>query len=375
MNNKYKYLHILWHDELKFNLPYVNMINYEERYFNKDEHIFITPHKMVYESLSHFNNVKLVKNGNLINRYGNIADWIFVHYVSGCDAIGFLFTKTKYAKKVIMRSWGGNELRPYISEPAKSLKEKIDKFVRNTYAFLYHRIVKKFCVIGVANIVDVLDVQSVYGENMRTYPISYGYHVNHEINYEDIMANRRENNKERILIGNSANKRNKHIEILDILSKYKNENIDLYLILSYGADMNYISKVENYATSIFGDKVHFIRDLMNAENYAKFISTIDIGIIADTTSRALGLLFSLSVFESKIYVERNGKIASAIAYSGCIPNYIDTIVSDDYCNFISNNKNNSMKMKEIFGRHKSNEEKCTEMKYLFDMLDNNKKGN
>lgn len=372
---KYKFLHILWHDELKFNIPYVEMINLEEKYFNKDDHLFITPHKTVYENLSKFSNVKLVKNGNLINRYGNVADWIFVHYISGCGAIKFLFTKKRYAKKVIMRSWGGNELRPYISEPAKSINTKIDKLVRNTYAFFYHRIVKNFCVIGVANIVDVLDVQTVYGKDMRTYPISYGYTVNREIDYEGIANNRQKNSTVKVLIGNSANSRNKHIEILDILSVYKNENIDIYLILSYGAEKDYIDRVEKHAESLFGEKVHFIRDFMNVEDYTKFISTIDIGIIADTSSRALGLLFRLSVFESKIYVERNGKIASAIEYVDCIPNYIDTIVSDGYCNFIRNNKMNSMKMKKVFGRHKSNEERCTKMKHLFDMLDSNKKGN
>ena len=37
-----------------------------------------------------------------------------------------------------------------------------------------------------------------------------------------------------ILIGNSATETNNHIEVLDLLSKFKNEDIKIYVPLSYG---------------------------------------------------------------------------------------------------------------------------------------------
>lgn len=47
-----KYLHIIWHPDLKFIPKLIKMINEEDSYFNLEEHIFITPHKKVYDEMS-----------------------------------------------------------------------------------------------------------------------------------------------------------------------------------------------------------------------------------------------------------------------------------------------------------------------------------
>ena len=51
---KVKYLHIIWHPDLKFIPKLIKMINEEKGYFNSEEHLFITPHERVYNELKDF---------------------------------------------------------------------------------------------------------------------------------------------------------------------------------------------------------------------------------------------------------------------------------------------------------------------------------
>jgi hypothetical protein len=77
-----------------------------------------------------------------------------------------------------------------------------------------------------------------------------------------------------------------HIEVLNQLTKYQNENIRIYLPLSYG-DKNYGDQVEKYAKNLFGDKVVCLRNMMTKSDYMDFLSMIDIAIF--NTSRQIGL--------------------------------------------------------------------------------------
>ena len=52
ISRKAKYVHIIWHPDLKFIPKLIKMINEKKEYFNEKDHLFITPHKRVYDELS-----------------------------------------------------------------------------------------------------------------------------------------------------------------------------------------------------------------------------------------------------------------------------------------------------------------------------------
>jgi len=105
-----------------------------------------------------------------------------------------------------------------------------------------------------------------------------------------------------IMVGNSADASNEHIEALEILQKYKNENIKIVLILSYGGTEEYIKKVQEKGKNIFGDKCKVILDYMNFQEYLGFINSIDICLFNHKRQQGLGNQMVLFALHKKVYV-------------------------------------------------------------------------
>lgn len=48
---KYKFIHIFWHSDIKFNPQIVKMINENPEYFDLKEHYLVTPHHTTYDAI------------------------------------------------------------------------------------------------------------------------------------------------------------------------------------------------------------------------------------------------------------------------------------------------------------------------------------
>lgn len=120
-------------------------------------------------------------------------------------------------------------------------------------------------------------------------------------------ANDKKNDQQRtikILIGNSATKENQHEEVLYILSKYANENIEIFVPLSYG-DMSYKINIQDLGHKIFGEKFHAITDFMAYKDYVSFLNSIDIGIFNNNRQQALGNLYLLNGLGKKVFIRKD----------------------------------------------------------------------
>ncbi|MBE5940676.1 MAG: hypothetical protein E7266_09815 [Lachnospiraceae bacterium] len=104
-----------------------------------------------------------------------------------------------------------------------------------------------------------------------------------------------------ILLGNSATYSNCHLEALDILSKYKEENMKIYIPLSYG-DKKYGNQVSNKAKEIFGDKAVPMFEFLEREKYFQLLSNIDIVVFAHNRQQAVGNIVPLLYAGKKIYI-------------------------------------------------------------------------
>lgn len=350
-----KYLHIFWHNDVKFNVPFARMICTEDKYFNSGEHIFVTPHSQVYEKIKEYGNACLVEDGNLINACGKYCDWIFVHCL-GCNKLSFLFTKKKYARKVIWRTWGHDVKTKADVKSQLSLKRKFYCVIKNAYVTLHANIIRRFYMIGIANSIDILKINKVYGD-MKTNCISYGYRPEHYVTLKSTYEGMKPSEVTRVLVGHSGWDSDKHFEIFEKLKEYANENILVTMVLSYG-DKDYIKLVKEKAIEYFGDKVEFIEEFMPNSEYAKFLSGIDIAILASVNSSALGNLALLTFFEKKVYVNPNGDLAVAIENDGCKYYDYNDIGNISFKDFIKIDVDNLQKMKSVYGNIRSPQESC-----------------
>ncbi|AUR53023.1 TDP-N-acetylfucosamine:lipid II N-acetylfucosaminyltransferase [Aquella oligotrophica] len=108
----------------------------------------------------------------------------------------------------------------------------------------------------------------------------------------------------KILLGNSASLANNHIETIDRLKPFVNNNILIYCPLSYGCQQN-AKKVIGYGREIFKDKFVPMIDLLEENEYYKFLTTIDIAIFNHHRQEALANIINLLYFGKKVYINKN----------------------------------------------------------------------
>jgi len=107
-----------------------------------------------------------------------------------------------------------------------------------------------------------------------------------------------------ILVGNSADPSNNHIEVLESLRIYASKNICIYCPLSYG-DTVYASKVANCGQSLFGTKFVAMRDFISHDKYLDFLAQIDIAIFNHRRQQGMGNITTLLGFGKKVYIRND----------------------------------------------------------------------
>ena len=105
----------------------------------------------------------------------------------------------------------------------------------------------------------------------------------------------------KIQVGNSADVTNEHFEIFEKLKKYKEEDIVIFVPLSYG-DKEYAQKVITKGKEIFGEKFKPLVDFMEFQAYLDFLGEIDIAIFAHKRQQAMGNIITLLGLGKKVYL-------------------------------------------------------------------------
>ena len=95
-----------------------------------------------------------------------------------------------------------------------------------------------------------------------------------------------------ILLGNSADPSNNHIEALERLLPFKDQPFKIYAPLSYG-DQNHAQKVISQGKAWFGDKFVPMTEFMPFEQYLEFLKSLDIAIFNHQRQQAMGNTITL----------------------------------------------------------------------------------
>ena len=104
-----------------------------------------------------------------------------------------------------------------------------------------------------------------------------------------------------ILLGNSADPSNHHIEALERLLPLKDQAIKIYAPLSYG-DQIHAKKVVNQGKAWFGDKFVPITDFMPFEQYLEFLKSLDIAIFNHRRQQAMGNTITLLAMGKTVFM-------------------------------------------------------------------------
>lgn len=105
-----------------------------------------------------------------------------------------------------------------------------------------------------------------------------------------------------IQIGNNAQRSNRHIEAIDLISHFKDRNIKVYIPLSYSGEKEYVTQVIEHGEKILGDKFAPILEFMPIGKYNQYLSTIDVSIFCNDRQQGMNNINSLVYLESKVFL-------------------------------------------------------------------------
>ncbi len=230
--------------------------------------------------------------------------------------------------KIYWIAWGG-DFNPVDLQPTvrKTLIKKIKNIITdNYYDYLY--IKEKY--------------SNTVAKHLKCF--SYPSNVFYPLEFEE---NSKRNSSINILIGNSADPFHRHNEILKNLKIFKNENVKIFVPLSYcKSDNKYIEEVISIGREIFKEKFIPIKDFMSLEDYRKFLSTIEIAIFGAKRQQAMGNIITLLGFGKKVYIDKETTTYKMLSDLGVRVFDLDKISIKPFDDSIS--KNNSTVIKNYF---------------------------
>lgn len=274
----FKFVHIM-----NNGIHSINIINFINKYFNNKEHCFIFPGEMFFETQNKLKGISNIFHCSLKSIDFNSVNKIIVHGLFDSVLVKELYKYKKLLEKTYWFIWGGD----LYSAP----ESKKDDFVRKNIA-------------GILTSFDEEIYKKKYNKNIKCFDVTYP----HEINEEMIIKNLKKNNEVHVQINNSADITT--LEMLDILSRFKNENIKISTILSYITVKQEDSRTQiiKKGYEIFGTKFNPITKFIPKEQYAQHLASVDIYISNQNRQQGNGNATFIHSLGGKIFLKSDTSI-------------------------------------------------------------------
>lgn len=271
---KYKYVHIMFND--KFNKPFVDFLNSS---FNKNEHIVLC--KRIFKNQPFPQDDNVIEFSSLFCIKFSKNEKVICHSLFDDELVNYLYRhKDVLRNKAYWMIWGGDLY--------DAVRDKKNDFVRKNF---------KGYISDTDGDCDVARLRykskpCVFNAGY-TFPITKGMiAAAKKINHDYVQ----------IQINNSCDKTT--LEMLDILSRFKDEDIRIVTILSYG-DLEFKSSIIDKGSTIFGDKFTFLDKYLSPCEYTQFIAQNDVLILCQNRQQGLGNCFANLALGTKVYIKKD----------------------------------------------------------------------
>jgi len=314
------------HFDLQQNLILLrNPKNYDKSLYKQSDNIIV-----VQGSVKYF---------TIILKKLNQASKIYIHFLPPSISLLFWFIFQNLLKKTIWILWGGDLY--YHVDREKNLTS-------NMFEFLRKKIIKKIPLIACFIKGDYELAKIFYKSNAQYCYVVYPLPVKFdELGGTNLSLN---NDYRTILLGNSASPQNNHIEILKILSKFKNEKIKIICPLSYANESTYAEEVIEYGIKVFGDKFQPLTQIIDPDVYKTILAKCDVAIMNHNRQQGLGNVLALLYLGKKVFLRSDTTPFSYFTSLGI--NISDTKeVNDlDFKSLFSSDETTAIKNKNILAK-------------------------
>lgn len=267
------------------------------------------------------------------------AQWIYFHFLAYDPTLFYWWLMKKKLKRSTWIIWGAD---------VYAYKKAGLNFKTAWYEKARQHIIPQFPEIAAFVKADYEIVRSLYHTNSEYQPILYPIPVN--IGHLKQFNVQRAVGSIKIMIGNSGDPSNEHIDALKKISIFSDRDIQVICPLSYGGTPEYLNRVITEGKLIFGEKFNAITEMMETNDYARFLSDIDIVIMNHERQQGLGNIMALLYLEKKVFLKVGTTSYEFLIENGCKIESVDKLGQIDYnefINFTDELKKNRIVMQEM----------------------------
>jgi hypothetical protein len=285
-----KIMHLMAYE--KFTEPYIKFIN--DNFDSNDHLFFLYGENENYVVTKYQNVIKLnMKNFFSFTKSLYKSKKIIIHGLFFNKKLSFIFISQPWLlNKSYWVIWGG-DLYHYLFKE-KGFKTNINEFVRGI-------IIRKVSGL-ITHIKGDYELAKMWYGAEGNYYYSFMYPSN--LFHEHPTVNTINNDTVYILIGNSADSSNEHVEIFHLLEKFKNKDIKIICPLSYGQS-EYREYILDEGNNIFGDKFIPLTEFLSFNDYMDILSKVEIAIFNHKRQQALGNILNLLGLGKKVYIRND----------------------------------------------------------------------
>ncbi len=244
---------------------------------------------------------------DFVSQYGDKTTFVWVFW--GADAFDLPCFKTNYwtnnTKKIVSRiSNKTNNFRCFFSGIKQKFilakKAKKKKRASKQFSYFAHYIQEDFNLI-----------KKQLGCNFKYINFTYG--TLSDFTSSDVSRTTKKN----ILIGNSANPSNNHVDIIHQLNKQQNiKDAIIYCPLSYSGTSEYIKEIKNEGELLFPNQFIAMEGFMKLQEYNKIIASIACAFMPHLRSQAFGNIINLLWQGAKIFFYSDNSLYKLLKQKG-----------------------------------------------------------
>jgi dTDP-N-acetylfucosamine:lipid II N-acetylfucosaminyltransferase len=280
-------LHICFLD--KFIPPFISFV---KEHFEFDDHVFaLTGDKrsfpIAYEhNVTHFNtNVRLI----ILIWQMYTSRKIILHGIFDPRIVKILALQPWLLRKCYWVMWGGDlyhyKLRDNYPEPDK------------------YEAIRSFVIKRIGHFVSC--VRGDYELAKQWYGVTGPFHecMMYPSNiFRDLSIPSKTTAFINILVGNSGDPTNNHLEVLHKIAALNNRNIVVYCPLSYNGTKEYVKEVVETGVQLFESNFVALLQFMPISKYIELLGPIDIAVFAHKRQQAMGNTVALLGMGKKVYI-------------------------------------------------------------------------
>ena len=313
----YKYIHLMFND--KFNKPFVDFLNEN---FDKSEHLILCKRLLEFPFPQGENVIEIKSLKNLDFTDKNVQK-IICHSLFDEELIDYLYdNKNILHEKAYWGIWGGDLYNAKRDEKNDYVRKNFKGYIGDTKQNV---------------------LRETYGVSKNNHNAWYTFPISIDM-LNQVIKNDCE--YKRLQINNSCDEST--LNMLDKLSIFKNENIKITTILSYG-QMKFKDEIIKKGKEIFGDKFEYLEKFMPPEDYTQYLAQNDVLILNQDRQQGFGNIIASLYLGCKVYMNSYATSYEYLEEQG-IKIYDSQKIEDNLALLLQNDKkeDNKLKVKKFF---------------------------